>query len=269
MQISIDTRKEKLLENFARFGIISKGVVYCLIGLLSLLTALGIDNKKADKTEAIKLIYEQPLGKFLLIIIGIGLLGYVTWRLYQSVGDSERKGKDAKGIAQRLGFIISAVIYLSLAIYALKVAFSGLGNDNGDSKKFILSKILTYDVGPWLVGIGGLIVIGTGVYQIYKGVTKKFMKKVVLAHNNKKSLFTNAGVIGYVARGIVLGIIGYFVVLAAMHANASEAQGTNQAFQFLENEFGSVLMGLVAAGLVAYGIFMFVRAKYEILHLEK
>jgi C4-dicarboxylate transporter len=265
---SIDKKKEKWIENFARFGIISKGVVYCLIGILTVMTAFGLSNKKGDKSEAFKTIYDQPFGKVLLLIVAIGLFGYVMWRCFQTFKDTEHKGKDGKGIMDRIGYAASALIYLSFGVYAMKLVIKGPGSGNGDSKQFVLSKILDLDAGEWIIGICGLIVIGRGIYQIYRAVSGKFMKKVHLVRSEHAGTFKKAGIIGYISRGIVMLIVGYFLLRAAVEHDPREAQGTEAAFDFLQNNFGNVLMILVAVGLFAYGIFMFIKAKYQQINLD-
>lgn len=264
--IVIDNKKEKLLQQFARFGFVSKGVVYCLMGVLTVMTALGLSNRKGNKTEAFKMIYDQPFGKILLIIIAVGLLGYVTLRVFQTFLDTDNKGKDAKGVFARIGYGISALIYLGLSIYALKLALGKPGS--GDSKQFFVSKIMDYPAGEWLVGIAALIIIGAGINQIYKGASGKFMEKVHVMRSEFVNTFKKAGTLGYVSRGIVLCIIGYFFLQAAINSNPGEAEGTEAAFNFLQENFGNVLMGIVALGLVAYGIFMFVKARHQSIHFQ-
>jgi hypothetical protein len=258
-----DTQKEKWTERFARFGIISKGIVYCLIGILTTMAALGLRGENASKDEAFKVIYDQPLGKILLIIIACGLFGYVTWRFFQSVYDIDYKGTDAKARFVRVGYGFSAVVYLGLGIYALKLALGGPGGSGDDSQQFFISKILTYPAGDWAIGIAALLTIGNGFRQIYKSVSGNFMKNVQFNHDRNAELFKKAGVVGYFARGIVLVIIGYFFLRAALHHNPGEAIGTKEAFAFLEHRFGTLLMGLVALGLLGYGVFMFVKGRYQ------
>ncbi len=253
--------KERWLQRFARFGFVSKGIVYCLMGILTVLAALGLSAEKGNKTEAFEVVYEQPFGKFLLITIAIGLCGYVLLRVFQAFFDIDGKGKDAKGLATRLGYAISAILYLSLVVYAIKLASGNPGS--GDQKQFFISKIMHYPMGEWLIGIAGLIIIGSGINQIYKGISKKFMKRVKLYRSEYHDTFQKAGIVGYISRGLVFAIIGYFLVRAALDSNPREAEGTDAAFEFLQQNFGNVLMGVVALGLVAYGIFMFVRARYE------
>src|SRR5688500_3186267 len=114
-----DHSKEKWFERFARFGLVSKGVVYCLMGILSVLAAFGLSQKNGDKAEALKTIYSQPFGQIILVIIGVGLLGYVMLRFFQAFKDIDNKGKDMKGVLNRIGYTLSAFLYLGIGAYAL------------------------------------------------------------------------------------------------------------------------------------------------------
>ena len=260
--------REGWFEKFARFGLISKGIVYFLMGMLSVLAAFGLSSEKGDKSGAFKLIYEQPYGRVILIAIALGLLGYVMLRFLQAFKNTENKGKDFKGILDRIGYGMSAVLYLAIGVYAIRLVLEGASSDEGDSRQFIVSKVFEYPGGEYIVGIASLIVIGMGIYQIIRGVTGRFMKKVNLYKSNMKDAFKTTGVIGYISRGIVLGIIGYFLFHAAWLSNPGEAQGTGAAFDFLQNNFGSLMMALVALGLAAYGVFCFVKAKYQRIDLN-
>ena len=242
--------KDNWYEKFARFGLLSKGIVYCLMGLLSVLAAFGLSQEKGDKAEAFKVIYGQPFGQVLLVIVALGLLGYVMLRFFQAFKDIDNKGTDMKGIFDRIGYTLSAFLYLGIGAYALKLVFGSSGGDDGDSRQFVVSKVLEYPGGQYVVGIAGFVVIGMGLYQIFRGVTGKFMKRVNLIRSNMKDAFQGAGTVGYISRGIVLGIIGYFLLHAAWLSNAEEAQGTGAAFDFLQNQFGSVMMAIVALGLI-------------------
>jgi hypothetical protein len=254
--------KKVWFENFARYGLVSKGIVYCMMGVLTLLAAVGLGGKKASKTEAFEVIYRQPFGKILLVCIIIGLLGFVTLRVFQCFKDIDNKGKNLKGIITRIGFGLSALIYAGLGIFATKLFLYG-SQPNGDSKQFIVSKVLEYPAGQWIVTIAALIVIGSGINQIYKAVAGKFMNNVYFLHSKTSNLFKKVGVLGYSSRGVVLIILGYFLLRAALASNPKAVKDTTDAFHFLENNFGTFLMGLAALGLIGYGVFMFVKAKYQ------
>lgn len=255
--------KEEWFEKFFRFGLISKGIVYCLLGILTVMTAVGLRGDNAGKEEAFKMIYDQPFGKILLALLSLGLFGYVTLRLFQCFKDIDKKGNDFKGIMARAGYGISALIYMTLGIYAVKLLMNGSSGKGGGSQEFVVSKILNWPAGQWIIGIVAVIIIINGIRQIYKGVSGKFMKDIKLVQSNFKKSFKNTGIIGYTSRGIMLGIIGYLLLHAASTSNPKEAKGTEYAFDFLEHEFGSMLMGVVAFGFIAYGVFMFVKARYQ------
>jgi hypothetical protein len=260
--------KEKWVENFARTGIFAKGIVYCLIGILTSMTAFGLSGKKMDKEAAFKLIYDQPFGKTLLILIAIGLLGYITWRLFQAISDIDHEGKDSKAVFKRIGYGISALIYTAMAIYAFKLAVYGPSTGAGDTQKSYINNLLGYPGGNWILGIIGLLIMAGGFRQMYKGYSQEFMENVNFIRNEYADHFKKAGIAGYISRGVVLAIIGYFFLRAGLNKNASEVHGTKGAFDFLENNFGSVLMGLVALGLLGYGIFMFVKGRYQKIDLR-
>lgn len=261
--------RDNWFEKFARFGLASKGVVYFLMGTLSVLAAFGLSREKGDKAEAFKFIYDQPFGRLILIGVALGLFGYVMLRMFQAFKDTENKGNDWKGIFNRIGYGMSALLYLAIGAYALKLVFRGVtGGGDSDSRQFVVSKVLEYPGGEYVVGIAALIVAGMGIYQASRGITGSFMKKVSLVRSNMKDAFKTAGTIGYISRGIVLVIIGYFLLHAAWLSNPDEAQGTGAAFDFLENKFGSFMMAMVALGLAGYGVFCFVKAKYQKIDLD-
>ena len=263
-----DQSKENWFEKFARFGLVSKGIVYCLMGIISVLAAFGLSQENGDKTEAFKLIYGQPFGQVLLVTIALGLLGFSMLRFFQAFKDINNKGSDVKGVLDRIGYTMSALLYLGIGAYALKLVFEGPGGGEGDSRQFIVSKVLEYPGGQYAVGIAAAIVVGMGIYQIFRGVTGKFMKRVNLVRSNMKDAFQLTGTVGYISRGIVLVIIGYFLLHAALLHSADEAQGTGAAFNFLENKFGSFMMAIVALGLIGYGVFSFVKSKYQKIDLD-
>jgi Flp pilus assembly pilin Flp len=270
-KVASKRNQEDWLEKFARFGIISKGIVYCLVGVLTAMAAFGLKGKTANKGDAFELIYNQPYGRLLLFLVAAGMIGYVTWRFFQAFKDIDHKGTDTRAKFVRLGYAFSGVVYLTLAVYAIRLASTGPGgNDSGgnDSQKFIVAKILDLPAGEWMIGIAAALVLGNGIRQIYKAVSGKLTKNVELINSEHADVYRKTGLAGYISRGVVLLIIAYFFLRAAIHHNENEVQGTKGAFDFLENSLGSLLMGLVALGLVAYGIFMFVKGRYQKIDLN-
>jgi hypothetical protein len=258
----------KWIISFARIGLFAKGVVYCLIGLLAFMAAFelnGSSESKADKQGVFQFVLEQPFGKVILIVIAAGLSFYCLWRLIQALKDTEHKGENVKGLGKRVGFLFSGVLYGGFAVAAFKMALGKENNNSHDGRETLARTLLEQPMGQWLLGLVGLGVIASGFYQIYKGLSNKYKKDTAgapLKHETEVML-VRAGKVGYVARGIVWILIGYFFIRSAMDFNPEEAGGTGQAFQFVEGTFGSVLLGAIALGLICYGGYMFMRARYQ------
>ncbi|MDQ3291903.1 MAG: DUF1206 domain-containing protein [Bacteroidota bacterium] len=261
---------------FARLGLTAKGIVYCLVGLMAFMAAFEIGGKTvkdAGKAGIFQFIQHQPFGKVLLGLVAIGLLCFAIWRLIEAFLDTEHKGKNAKGIGRRIGYAFSGIVYLGLAFYsgseALGKSTGQSGNDS--TQQNLVHQLLEKPFGQWLVGLLAIGIIALGIYQIYRAYSGEYLKKIQAnqLRPEVQKLLLRAGKFGYTARGIVWGIIGFLFLKAALHANSSEAGGTQSAFSFLENSsYGSILLGAVALGLVGYGIFMFVRAKCEIISTQ-
>lgn len=249
-------KKEKL----ARFGIAAKGAVYALIGLLTALAAFNLGGSMSGNTNALQFIASQPFGRILLAILGLGLFGYSFYRLYEAIKGSGKKWSEFKGFVKRAGFVVSAFFYGTLGFTAVKMTLGKSSGSGGDS---MVQTIMSKPYGPYLLGFVALCLAGKSFYQFYKGFTGKYRHDVEehkLSSKVKKTLL-RAGAVGFTARGIVSGIVAYLLFKVAITHQGS-ASGKVAAFEFLQNSLGASVMGLVALGLVAYAVFMFVQAKY-------
>lgn len=256
------------IERLARFGFAAKGVVYAVVGFLAAQAAFGTGGRTTDTQGALQSIVSQPFGQILLAIVAIGLVGYVLWRFVQAILDPENEGSDAKGVAKRIGYAISGLIYASLAFSAVKIiAGSSSGSGNGDSStQDWTARVLAQPFGQWLVGLGGAFLIGLGFYYFYRAFTAKFRKKLKIREMSiaEERWATRLGQLGIAARAVVFIIIGFFLIQAARQSDASEARGLGGALGSLAGQpYGPWLLGLVAIGLIAYGIYMGVEARYR------
>ncbi|WP_020528332.1 DUF1206 domain-containing protein [Flexithrix dorotheae] len=251
-------------EKFARFGIATKGFVYCLIGGLTAMAAFGAGGKKTGSSGALEYLASQTYGQVLLIITAMGLISFVFWRFYQTFADPEDKGNDAKGIFRRIGYFSSGVFYGFLSYTAINTV-AGASSGSGGSKASLINTLLSESYGQIMVGILGVIFLGKAGYQFYRAYSGKFKDKVKEASLGKRAreLVLKSGQVGYTARGVVIAIISFLTFKAAFSANSSQAGGTEEALSFIQNEFGAIVLAVVAIGLLAYGVFMFIKAKYR------
>jgi Domain of Unknown Function (DUF1206) len=259
-------RSKKWIERFARFGFIAKGVVYGIVGLLAAQVAFGTGGRTTDTQGALHTIVNQPFGKVLLAIVAIGLVGYVIWRFVEAINDPENQGTDAKGLAVRASYVGNGLVYAGLAWSAVKIIFDMGGGGNSNSTQDWTARLLAQPFGQWLVGTGGALFIGLGFYQFYEAISAKFRKKLFLSEldDEQRKLVMGMSRFGLLARGVVFCIIGWFLIQAAIQSDASEAGGLSQALETLARQpYGPWLLGVVALGLVAYGIYMIVQARYR------
>ncbi|HET8860066.1 DUF1206 domain-containing protein [Marivirga sp.] len=260
----MDRKKEKI----ARFGIFTKGFVYCLIGILTLTAAVSKSGEKTGSDGVLIIITGQSFGKLLLGVTALGLLGYIFWRFFQAFADPENKGNDLNGLFTRAGYASSGIFYGFLAFTALKILFNA-GGGSGGSNESTVAKLLTKPYGQILVGVFAAAFLGKAGYQLYIAYSGKFKKKVQAAEldNRIEKIILNSGYVGYTARGIVVGIISYLIFHAAFIANSKSAGGTKDAFNFIQNEFGIIFLAILAVGLFAYGFFMLVKARYRTINI--
>ena len=251
----------------ARAGLIAKGIVYCLVGIMAFMAAFhlgGQSTSKASSTGALQFLEDMPAGRWLLLAVGIGLLCYALWRVVEAFTQNKQTEKGVKKAGNKVRLVLSGLAYLALAIVAIKMALDFGQSGGGNSNQKVASGILDQPMGQWLLGLLALILAGVGIYQIYYALSEKYRKHVSSLPAEASDIMLKAGKAGYVARGIVWLIIGWMLLKASMENNASKAGDTSQAFRFLqEGSYGQILLGLISAGFICYGVFCFVRSRYE------
>ncbi len=254
------------LKKIARVGYVAKGVVYSITGVLTFLAAFNLGGQKTSRLQVLEFLDQQTFGNILLLILGTGLFCYSFWRFIQAISDPENIGTDKKAKVKRTAYFISGCLYFGLAMLAiLRVVTSGNTGASGNTGS--KSSFLGSEIGLYILGAVGLIIIGTGIYQFVRIYKKEFVKKFQLKsirdEKLRKTIKTSAYV-GMSSRGVLFLIIGYFALHAAITSDPSDIKTTMDAFSFLENSsYGQWLLGVVAAGLVGYSVHMFMMAKYR------
>lgn len=254
-------------ERLARLGYASKGLVYFIVGFLAAQAAFSMGGRTTDTSGALSEIVNQPFGKFLLSLVTIGIIGYALWRIVQTILDPEHQGQkmDAKRIAQRIGYALSALGYAGLALTAVKLIM-GSGGGNSDTTQDLTAQILAQPFGQWLVGLAGSMVIGVGFSYFYEAYKAKFRRHFKLDEmsQTEQTWATRLGRFGIAARGVVFVIIGFFLIQAARLSDASQTKGLGDVLGILAQQpFSPVILALVPLGLIAYGIYSVIEARYR------
>jgi hypothetical protein len=251
------------LERLARAGYAARGAVYALVGFLAVETALGSRSRPTDTRGALQEIAGRSTA--LLWAVAVGLAGYALWRIVQGVLDREHKGTGLKGLAQRVGRVGSGLIYGGLALAAVRIARGAHGVSSGHSYQEWTAKLMSEPFGRWLVAAVGIGVLAGGLFQIRRGWTEKFRKEIRLQEMDagEQKLAINSGKAGLIARGIVFLISGWFLIQAAWRFDPRQARGLGGALAALAGQpHGAILLGLVAVGLIAFGAYSILLARY-------
>jgi hypothetical protein len=255
------------MEIMARLGYGARGIVYCLVGGLALLAAFGSGGQTGGSRSALQSLLSQPFGKAWLVLIASGLFGFAAWRIVEALMDADHRGREWKALGIRAAHLVSGGIYAGLAVFALNLAFGrGAGGGEDQAAQSWTAWLMAQPFGQWLVGLVGVGVAAAGLGFIWKGWRGDVMMRLALPSGADRWVLP-LGRLGYAARGVVFVLVGGFLILAALHSNSSEVHGLGGALQSLQAQpFGWILLGVVAAGLFAFGVFGLVQARYR--HLD-
>jgi hypothetical protein len=251
-------------EGLARAGLVARGVVFGVIGVLAFEVALGSGGKATNQQGALATIGRQPFGRVLLVIVAIGLAGYAFWRLVSAAVGPRDSSDD--GLRERVPAAASGIVYAALCFTALKILFGGHATSGASNPKHATAGVLGWPGGPVLVTIAGVVLIGVGVYQGYEGVARKFCEDARTDQMGPaiRRSYTALGVFGYLARMIVFVLVGYGVIKAALDYDPHKAIGLDGALQQLaHSSYGPALLGIVAAGLIGFALYCIADARYR------
>ena len=251
-----------------RAGYAAKGIVYVVIGALAAGAALGAGGGTTDSRGALSVIREGPMGTIALVAIGVGLLGYMAWRLVAAVTDAEGKGDEPTKLVVRAAQAARGVAYGVLGVQALRLigGHDGGAQSQGEATRDWTARLLGMPFGRALVVAVGVGVLCYAAYQIYRAFSDKAKKHLDLyeAGPTQATWIVRFGRFGIAARAVVFAMIGVFLGRAGMHANSGEAGGIAQSLQALGSaDYGRLILGAVAFGLVAYGIYQLATARYR------
>jgi hypothetical protein len=251
------------MERLARVGIAARGVVYVLIGFLALQIAFGNRHKEADQKGAFQTLVQQPGGKLLLWAVAIGLFGYALWQATEAIW-GHRQERERKRLIMRVESAVKAVIYVLIGTLAVKIV-TGAGKADAGGEG-ATAKVLKMSGGQFLVGLVGAVIIIVGAVQVWRGLKADFAKYLNLGglRPAARNGIRNLGKVGYVARGIVFGLVGGLVIAAAVTFDASKARGMDVALRSLVAQpYGQWLLATIALGLACFGVYCFADARYR------
>lgn len=254
-------------EGLARAGLAAKGITYGIVAILALKVAFA-GGKLEDRAGALQAIADSALGRVLLAVLAVGLAGYALWRFVQALLGRTLETGEKAGVLKRIGGAARGALYAWLAFLCVDLVIDAQQATGGGGKEEdeATAKILDLPLGRWLVAAVGLFILGAGAWNLFRGLSRKFRKdlKEEQMGSEERHWYSALGIVGHIARGVVFSLAGFFLVRAAWEYDPKEAVGLDGALAKVAHaDYGHFLLGLTAAGLLAYGLFCLVQARYR------
>jgi heme/copper-type cytochrome/quinol oxidase subunit 2 len=253
-------KRKTIIHYLPVYGCMATGLIYAAIGTIAILSFLKVRHGGADEASMMAILAKYVIGKIVIWIILLGTLCYIVWRFYETFTDPYDYGKNWKGIIKRAGIALSTVADILIVYAAVLVLLGGAHfqtSGEPQEEQGMVHKMLN-DQGQWPVIAIGLVYLATAVIQLWYGITRGYRERVDI---ERFSTFFRHTVhvlawAGYAARGVILGIIGFFFIKAGVTENAQHIVNTDKAFDFIGDHVGHVYFILVAIATICYGLFM-------------
>lgn len=260
-------RPTDLIERLGRVALATQGVLYLVAGLIALSLALGDHDggKEASQRGAIESVARQPFGRVLLLLLLAGLLAHAAWRVVLAVRGEPGPGDDGTSIAKRVADGGRALVYLSLSAYAYGLLAHAASGDD-DAERETAARVLDWPAGRWLVIVAGLAVIAVGLWRASQVVTAAFLDDLDLAGADRRvrRVVEISGRVGYLARGLAFGLVGWFLLQAGIQHDPAESRSLDESLrELLGRPHGPWMLGVLALGLVLFGWFRLLDARHR------
>jgi hypothetical protein len=261
-------RLKRAARPLAILGCVSIGTVYIIVGVLALLALAGVLTDAADEERMVRVVMDLPAGAVVIWTIVAGIAGYIVWRTIEAVTDPYDFGSDWKGMTRRTAIALSAFGYGVIAWSAARIALSdeqGSTESGEEAQQLLVGRVLDWPGGEWWIGAAGVALLITAGMQVVLMVRRSYAQEIVLDERSApaRALIHGLAWYGYAARCAILGVLGYFFLTSARTGDPSEVGDTDTAFDFIGGgTVGDTLFFVVAAGTIAYGLFMYACARY-------
>jgi hypothetical protein len=260
-------RGGKGLAWLARAGLIARGAMYVLIGVIAVQVAIDGSRQQADRDGAVHLVARTAFGSVILWLLVIGFAGMTLWRLSEAAWGSP--GADGRKASKRLASLARAVFYAVVTYGILKYALGiGQPGSSDSQSQDLTATALKHQGGQVVVALAGVVIVIAGLYVLYRAYKLKFLKHLRMgsASPRTRKIVTRLGQVGGIARGLVFGTIGVFLVIAAKDADPRQAKGIDSALRALAHTpLGPWLLVVVAIGLMMFGVYSWCEARWRVV----
>ena len=247
-----DLAGESKFQSWTRVGFVARGLLYMVIALLVLGT-----GRTEDLTGALEYL-NQGLGRLLLMVLAAGMATYGLWRLADAAFGMENPGPGGKALRKRGAAGGIGAIYLYLAYKAVRILFSGESGEASTQER--ADTVLDLPGGQLVLAFAALVLAVAGANQLRKAYKCSFLAR--LEGPAQAPVVKWLGRIGYAARGVIFLAVAWLIARAAINEQSTEAGGMEQVLDLLSGP----LLYAVAAGLMLFGMFSVIEARYRRIH---
>jgi hypothetical protein len=255
------------VQRAARAGYLTKAAVYSSLGALAIAAAIGVVRADAAEPGTFQALLRQPFGWIALIIAAAGLAAFGLWRLVQALFDPEHRGTHAKALWLRLWFLASGIAHFCIAFGAIRLLVDVTRRHKSGAKEGV-KWLMAQPYGPWLVGALGVGVCIFALAQLYRAVRTDFTRQLDITRLGARACraIVAAARTGVVGRAILFAILGILLIGAAIELRPTKARSMGESLRFLEMQpYGAFLLALAAIGLLSFGVYMAIQARYRII----
>lgn len=250
----------------ARAGYAARGFLYGIIGSLAAVAAFGYGGEVTDSKGALQELYAQPFGQVLLVLTAAGLFGYSAFLFYRAILDPEGQAREAWGPAKRAWWLVVGLLHASLGLYAVALVSGDGGSQGGDAKSHTAMLLAWTPLGPWLVAAVGVGLLIGSLHELTCAWRAKLDEQLDLSPlpDAARRWVVRLSRSGIAARACVGVVAASFLLIAAATSTAQEAKGFGESLAALRSmPFGGWLFGAVALGLLAFGFYELIEARYR------
>ncbi len=259
------------VDRLARLGFCARGLVYIVVGLIALQIASGGEQPAGDeasKEGALRELVERSYGRPLLVVLAVGLGGYILWRVSEAAFGKRDEDDERKRTAKRAGSAAKAVLYGAFLVSTVQLIAdpSREGGGANEEESTATARLLEVSGGRLLVGALGLVIMGGAVYVAYRGLAQKFDKRLDTSDMGRVEgrVIDGLGTVGMAARGLVFGVAGFLLLKAAIDFDPEQAQGLDGTLKVIaQRAYGQLLLRVTSIGIIAYGLYSFAEARYR------